>query len=233
MKEQKCQNAELSASWSDFFKQQEELDYYPKLKDFLRQERKSFTVYPPKGQVFAALKATPLDKLKVVIVGQDPYHGPGQAHGLSFSVPKACPLPPSLRNIFQEISNDLKIPMGKQGDLTKWAEQGVLLLNTLLTVRSGQPMSHQGRGWEDFTDELIKYCCLKKRGLIFLLWGKSAKDKVQRCLKMLPCEHMPTILSSAHPSPLSAHRGFLGCKHFSKTNEILIAQGSSPIDWKN
>ncbi|HMN04406.1 MAG TPA: uracil-DNA glycosylase [Flavobacteriales bacterium] len=200
--------------------------YFSALKSFLVQERASHTVYPRGRDILRALQATPFDEVRVVILGQDPYHGPGQAHGLCFSVPHGVPAPPSLQNIFKEIQRDIGpfTPFG--GDLTPWTEQGVLLLNTTLTVRAGQPASHRGHGWETFTDAAIRALSKEKEGIVFLLWGSHAQAK--QALIDTGRHH---ILKAPHPSPLSAHRGFIGCGHFSKANEILQAQGSPPINW--
>jgi uracil-DNA glycosylase len=183
-------------------------------------------VYPLNSQVFAALQLTPLDKVRVVIIGQDPYPGPNQAHGLCFSVQRGIPLPGSLQNIFKELEASLGIKRPKHGCLESWAQQGVLLLNTSLTVEAGKPASHSGWGWETFTDELVNQLGKSREGLIFLLWGSHAQKK---CATIDRKKH--TILSAPHPSPLSAHRGFLGCGHFAKVNEILKARGEAPIDW--
>ncbi len=163
-------------------------------------------------------------------MGQDPYHGPGQAHGLSFSVPKGVPLPPSLQNIFKELKDDLQVPPPPHGCLIDWAKQGVLLLNATLTVRANEPKSHYGQGWEVFTDRIVQLLCLRKDPLVFLLWGKSALDKFQHIESGKGTDHL--VLTAAHPSPLSAYSGFFGCRHFSKTNDFLKSKGKSPIDWK-
>lgn len=183
-------------------------------------------VYPPGNLIFNAFWQTPFNKVKVIILGQDPYHNPGQAHGLSFSVPPGVPLPPSLQNIFKEIADDMGGTIPPSGDLTHWAQQGVLLLNAALTVRQNEPASHAKIGWTEFTDAVITTLSEEKEGLIFLLWGKFAQDK-QRLID----ETKHTVLKAAHPSPLSAYKGFLGCRHFSRVNEILISQGHAPIQW--
>jgi uracil-DNA glycosylase len=195
----------------------------------VEQERSgSIPIYPPKELVFNAFWQIPFDKVKVLIMGQDPYHGPGQAHGLCFSVPVGVPPPPSLQNIFKEISSDLGLPIPKHGCLLKWAAQGVLLLNATLTVRQGEPLSHHGKGWERFTDAVIAALCEREDPVIFVLWGKNAQDKCKRIKGM----HSPhAVFTAAHPSPLSAHQGFMGCRHFSKINEQLENWGKSPIDW--
>ncbi|HPW67441.1 MAG TPA: uracil-DNA glycosylase, partial [Salinivirgaceae bacterium] len=183
-------------------------------------------VYPPGSRIFAAFDVTPFDNVKVVILGQDPYHGAGQAHGLCFSVPKGVQKPPSLLNICKELNTDLGIPIAKHGNLEKWAKQGVLMLNATLTVRANMAGSHQNRGWETFTNAAIEKLSGQKSGLIFILWGAYAQAKEQ-----IIDTSKHHILKAPHPSPLSVHRGFFGCKHFSKTNELLIKQGKTPIDW--
>lgn len=200
--------------------------YFADLRTFLIGERERHTVYPPGTRIFAAFNATPFDKVRVVILGQDPYHGPDQAHGLSFSVPEGVPPPPSLANIFVELQRDLGIPRSRHGDLSSWARQGVLLLNATLTVRASTAGSHQGKGWERFTDAAIRGLSERHQGLIFLLWGRFAQQKAS-----LIDADRHYILQAPHPSPLSAHKGFIGCGHFSRVNELLIAQGKPPIDW--
>ena len=199
------------------------------LRDFLFQEKQAQKIiYPPSKQIFSALNTTPLADVKVVILGQDPYHGPNQANGLSFSVQKGIALPPSLRNIFHELHTDLGIPAPRHGDLTKWAKQGVLLLNSVLTVEAGQPTSHQKQGWEAFTDEVIDVLNEQREHLVFILWGAYAQRKGQRINRD---RHL--VLTAAHPSPLAANRGgFFGCKVFSKTNQYLKQHGIEPIDWQ-
>lgn len=199
------------------------------LRDFLLQEKQqNKVIYPPRSLIFNALNTTPLNQVKVVIIGQDPYHGPNQAHGLSFSVQRGFALPPSLRNIFHELHTDLGVPIPKHGDLTHWAEQGVLLLNSVLTVEAGQPTSHQKRGWEDFTDHVIDVLNQQREHIVFILWGAYAQRKGQR---IDPNKHL--ILKAAHPSPLAANRGgFFGCKVFSKSNNYLKQNGIEPIDWQ-
>jgi uracil-DNA glycosylase len=215
--------------WQKILGHELEKDYMQSLRSFLKQEKESGQqVYPKSADVFNAFRHTPFDKVKVVLLGQDPYHGPGQAHGLSFSVQKGVAIPPSLRNMYKELATDIpgfKIP--SHGDLTAWADQGVLLLNATLTVRAHQAGSHQGKGWEHFTNHVISALSAEKEGLIFLLWGKFAQNKAQ-----LIDGSKHNLLKAAHPSPLSAHNGFLGCRHFSKTNEILLAEGQAPIDWQ-
>lgn len=220
---------ELEPSWLNILKSEFEQDYMLNLKKFLNDEKKSGQVVYPRGKdIFNAFWLTPFTRLKVVILGQDPYHGVNQAHGLSFSVKKGVPMPPSLKNIFKELQADIpnyQIP--EYGDLTAWAEQGVLLLNATLTVRANSAGSHQKSGWETFTDQVIREISEQKEGIVFLLWGKFAQAKAE-----LIDEKKHHILKAAHPSPFSAHQGFLGCKHFSKTNAILEKEGKKPIDWQ-
>lgn len=215
----------IEANWLKALKGEFDKEYFGKLKLFLEEERKQFKLFPPGSLIFNAFNLTPFDEVKVVILGQDPYHGQGQAHGLSFSVPDGVKAPPSLVNIFKEIHTDLGLPIPKTGNLTHWAQQGVLLLNATLTVRENQAGSHQNKGWELFTDAVIKTLSDQKTGLIFLLWGNYAKNKVPL---IDSSKHL--ILTAPHPSPL-ARGGFFNCKHFSKTNEYLKQQGKEPIDW--
>ena len=197
------------------------------LGDFLRSEKQAGKhIFPPGPQIFAALDTTPFDRVKVVVLGQDPYHGPGQAHGLCFSVRPGVPVPPSLLNVFTEIESDLGIPRPDHGCLTPWAQRGVLLLNSVLTVQSRMAGSHQGKGWEGFTDRVIDELNREREGLVFLLWGSYAQSKGR-----LIDTRRHRVLEAPHPSPLSAHRGFLGCRHFSKTNQYLEGAGQAPIDW--
>lgn len=197
------------------------------LAAFLRQRKAAgATLYPPGGEIFAAFDATPFEAVKVVILGQDPYHGPGQAHGLCFSVRPGVPVPPSLLNIFAEIESDLGIPRPDHGCLTPWARRGVLLLNSVLTVQAGLAGSHQGKGWEGFTDRVVDELNRGRDGLVFLLWGSQAQAKGKLIDTRRHC-----VLKAPHPSPLSAHRGFLGCRHFSKANQYLETNGGAPIDW--
>ncbi len=198
---------------------------YLSIRNFLKHEYANYTVYPNMYDIFNCFKLTPYGSVKVVILGQDPYHEVGQAQGVSFSVPKGFKLPPSLKNIYKELNSDLNVPISSNGDLTKWAKQGVLLLNTVLTVREGQPNSHKKCGWELFTDEVIKLISQKNSPVVFILWGANARAKKQ----LISSKHH--IIESAHPSPLSAHNGFFGSKPFSKTNEFLIKDGLLPIDW--
>ncbi|NBV13628.1 MAG: uracil-DNA glycosylase [Sphingobacteriia bacterium] len=218
---------DLPDGWLNLIGKEFALPYFAQLKDFLLSEKEAgYTIYPSGSLIFQALKLTPPEKVKVVIIGQDPYHGPGQAHGLCFSVPNGVPIPPSLRNIFKELHQDINLPYPSHGNLESWASQGVLLLNATLTVRANQPGTHQNKGWETFTDSIISNLSTQFSNLVFLLWGSYAQAKSQL---ISPEKHL--ILKAPHPSPLSAHRGFLGCKHFSKTNEWLIAKGKTPIIW--
>ena len=201
-------------------------EYYQSLRLFLRREYATQTIYPEMHDIFNALKYTSFSDVKVVIIGQDPYHGPRQAHGLCFSVQEGVEPPPSLKNMFKELSTDVGKPTPPNGDLTAWAKQGVLLLNTVLTVRQGQPTSHQGQGWEQFTDRVIAELNHKQTPVVFLLWGAHAQRKAQ--LITNPIHYK---LATVHPSPLSAHRGFFGCRHFSKTNALLVKHGMHPIEW--
>ena len=200
---------------------------YQNIRKFLITEYSTRTVYPPMDKIFTAFKLTPYENVKAVILGQDPYHEEGQAHGLSFSVPEGTPLPPSLKNIYKELKSDLGIDNGNNGDLTKWAKQGVLLLNTTLTVRQGQANSHVKCGWTEFTNEVVKRLSHRDKPMVFILWGGNARAK-----KQLINNKNHLILESVHPSPLSCFNGFFGCKHFSKTNDFLIKTGQTPIDWK-
>lgn len=216
----------IEESWKEMLQHEFETDYFAGIKSFLVEEKRAYTVYPAGPDIFAAFNCTPFNDVKVVILGQDPYHGPGQAHGLCFSVPPGVSLPPSLLNIFKELKTDLNIPMPVNGNLEKWAKQGVLLLNATLTVRANIAGSHQNKGWEIFTDAVIRLLSEKKEGLVFLLWGNYAQAK-----QNLIDGHKHYILKAAHPSPLSAFRGFFGCRHFSETNRLLIMQGKPPINW--
>ncbi|QDK98063.1 uracil-DNA glycosylase [Acinetobacter tandoii] len=225
----KLDKVQLDASWkyglSDFLLSPQ----MDELRDFLVSEKQAQKeIYPPSSLIFNAFNTTPLEQVKVVILGQDPYHGPNQAHGLSFSVQKGIALPPSLRNIFHELHADIGVEIPRHGDLTHWAEQGVLLLNSVLTVEAGQPTSHQKRGWENFTDHVIDVLNEQREHIVFILWGAYAQRKGQR---IDPNKHL--ILKAAHPSPLAANRGgFFGCKVFSKTNNYLKHNGIEPIDWQ-
>lgn len=220
-------SVKIDPSWFEVLRPQFEAPYFAQLKEFLVAERQQYTCYPPGGKIFNAFDSTPFDKVKVVILGQDPYHEPGQAMGLCFSVPNGIQVPPSLVNIITEINADLGTQIPKtNGDLSGWAEQGVLLLNATLTVRAHQAGSHQHRGWETFTDAAIQALSLQRSGIVFLLWGSYAIAK-----KVLIDTTKHHVLTAPHPSPLSAYRGFFGCHHFSQTNNILAAQGEQPIDW--
>ncbi|MDQ3189977.1 MAG: uracil-DNA glycosylase [Bacteroidota bacterium] len=217
----------IEQNWREILKNEFTCDYFIKLMQFLEQEINKNQVYPPTDQIFTAFNKTPYGKVKVVIIGQDPYHGEGQAHGLCFSVADGIKPPPSLVNIYKELKNDLGLSIPTTGDLSYWAEQGVLLLNTTLTVKAQNAGSHQKRGWETFTDAVIRIISEKKEGLVFILWGKHAQSKEAL---IDPGKHY--VLKAAHPSPLSAYNGFWGCKHFSKTNEFLKKSGLKEIDWR-
>jgi uracil-DNA glycosylase len=220
-------NPVIEESWKEVLWDEFQAPYFRGLKEFLVEERKLQTVYPPGNLIFNAFRHTPFDRVKAVILGQDPYHGKGQANGLCFSVPPGIPQPPSLVNIFKELNADLEIPVPRHGNLENWADQGVLLLNATLTVRAGQAGSHQNRGWENFTNAVIKKISLQRKGVVFLLWGRSAQVK-----EALVDGQKHLVLKAAHPSPFSAHSGFFGCKHFSRTNEYLMKQGKDPINWE-
>lgn len=218
---------QLEASWLRRLQSEFDQEYMKDLKRFLLEEKQAGkTVYPPGDKMFNALDSTTFDNVKVVILGQDPYHGPGQAHGLSFSVPPGVKVPPSLKNIFKEINDDLGLPIPEHGCLQSWAEQGVLLLNATLSVVQGAAGSHQKKGWERFTDRVIHCLSEERDGLVFMLWGSYAQKKGAF---IDPRKHC--VLKSVHPSPLSAHRGFLGCRHFSQANQYLKDRGERPIDW--
>ena len=219
-------NPKIEPSWKKILMPAFQTPTFFALKQFLLEEKEKALVFPPNNLIFNAFKLTPFDKVKVVLLGQDPYHGIGQAHGLCFSVPDGIPFPKSLINIFKELSNDIGCSMPKSGNLEFWAKQGVLLLNATLTVRAHEAGSHQNKGWEEFTDFVIKSISDKKQGVVFLLWGKYAQNK-----EHLIDTNKHYVLKTVHPSPLSATRGFFGCKHFSKTNEILIKQNLEPIIW--
>jgi len=220
-------NPEIEESWKGELAEEFSSAYFSDLKTFLINEKKSQKIYPPGNKIFSAFNHTPFEKVKVVIIGQDPYHGDGQAHGLCFSVPDGIKPPPSLVNIFKEINADLGLPVPVSGNLEKWADQGVLLLNATLTVCANQPGSHQNRGWENFTDTVIKKLSEKRENLVFILWGRYAQNK-----ETLIDKSKHFILKAAHPSPFSAYNGFFGCKHFSKTNEYLRSRGIEEIDWR-
>lgn len=216
----------LGNDWDALLKEETEQPYMEELRCFLREEYQKDTIYPPKRDMFRALALTPYHAVKVVIIGQDPYHGTGQAMGMSFSVRDGIPLPPSLRNIYQEIETTTGRKQPQSGDLTRWAVQGVLLLNAVLTVRAGRAASHRGHGWERFTDRIIELLNNREEPIVFLLWGADARKK-----KLLITGPQHTVLEAAHPSPLSAHHGFFGCNHFNRANEILIKNGQTPIEW--
>lgn len=216
----------LHNDWQDILKDEWEKDYYLQLREFLKKEYENETIYPHMDDIYNALHYTPFSKVKVVIIGQDPYHGPNQAHGLSFSVQKGVPLPPSLKNIFKELESDLHIPMPDHGNLTNWAKQGVLLLNDVLTVRQGAAHSHRKQGWEHLTNKIIQSLNEKDTPVVYLLWGKAAQNK-----EKLIDTTKHKMIKSVHPSPLSAYRGFFGSKPFSKTNDLLKATGQEEINW--
>jgi uracil-DNA glycosylase len=218
---------QLEASWRDRLAPELASPPMRALSAFLRAEKAAGKrIYPPGPDIFAALDAVPFDRVKVVVLGQDPYHGPGQAHGLSFSVPPGVDVPPSLQNIFKELERDLGLKRPAHGDLRAWARQGVLLLNSVLTVEAGLPGSHQGRGWEAFTDRIVALLDAEREGLVFMLWGSYAQAKGRIIDARRHC-----VLRAPHPSPLSAHRGFIGCGHFSAANRWLQGRGLGPIDW--
>lgn len=222
----------IEPSWDKVLKKEYAMPYFTKLGELVQEERKSGkNIFPPKGLVFNAFQKTPYDKVKVVIMGQDPYHGAGQAHGLSFSVQKDVRFPPSLQNIFKELASDLGIIPPAHGSLEAWAEQGVLLLNAILTVQEGKPLAHQKMGWEQFTDAAVRVLAEREDPVIFLLWGRNAIQKFTNVAELKAGSHH-YILTAPHPSPFSAHSGFFGCKHFSKANAILQALGKAPIDWQ-
>lgn len=219
-------NVKIEPSWHERLKGEWSKEYFANLTNFVREEYRTKTIFPPGGKIFAAFDACPFDDVKVVILGQDPYHDVGQANGLCFSVSPGIPMPPSLVNIFKEIRDDLGKPIPENGDLSRWANQGVLLLNATLTVEAHKAGSHQNRGWEQFTDEVIMRLAQDRSGLVFMLWGSYA---IKKGAFIDRNRHL--VLTSPHPSPLSAYRGFLGNKHFSKANEYLRQQGKEEIDW--
>jgi uracil-DNA glycosylase len=216
----------IEESWQYALKDEFTASYFSDLRDFLKEEKQSKVIYPSGSRIFAAFNFTPLTAVKVVILGQDPYHGRGQAHGLCFSVPEGIKPPPSLMNIYKELHSDLGIPIPATGNLERWTKQGVLLLNATLTVRAGEAGSHQGKGWEIFTDQVIRTISDLRAGVVFLLWGNYAQAK-----ESLIDQTKHFVLKAPHPSPFSANRGFFGCRHFSKTNEILKEIGFEEIDW--
>ena len=217
----------LKNDWKNYLEEEFNKDYYRRIRRFLIQEYRSKTIYPDMYDIFNALHFTPYKDVKVVILGQDPYHGPNQAHGLSFSVKPEVKIPPSLANIYRELQNDLGCYIPNHGYLKKWADQGVLLLNAVLTVRAGQANSHRSIGWENFTDRVIEVLNQRTDPVVFILWGRNAQSKSR-----LITNNRHLIIKSAHPSPLSAHRGFFGSKPFSRTNDFLKSMGKSPIDWQ-
>jgi uracil-DNA glycosylase len=216
-----------TTDWNPLLRSEFDEPYWSELQQFVAEERRRGPVFPPADDVFAALHLTPYADVKVVILGQDPYHGAGQAHGLCFSVRRGVPIPPSLRNVYQELRDDLGVTTPSHGNLERWARQGVLLLNTTLTVRSGQAASHQGKGWERFTDRVISTVNDKHERVVFLLWGAASRKK-----RALVDVTRHTVIESAHPSPLSAHNGFFGSRPFSRTNDALREAGRDPIDWQ-
>lgn len=221
-------DVKIDESWKEVLKQEFNKPYFLQIATFLKAEKLSGkTIYPPGGLIFNAFNTTPFENVKVVLLGQDPYHGPGQAHGLSFSVQNGVPPPPSLVNIYKELQSDIGMPIPSHGNLTHWAEQGVLLLNASLTVRANEPMSHARIGWAEFTDSVITKVSSQKEKVVFLLWGKFAQEK-----QSLVDATKHLVLKAAHPSPFSADKGFFGCRHFSKTNEWLVKNGIDPIDWR-
>ncbi|MCX7743414.1 MAG: uracil-DNA glycosylase [Flavobacteriales bacterium] len=218
---------QIHDTWYQVLKNEFEKPYFLKLKDFLTSEKSQYVIYPPGPLIFNAFNSTPFDQVKIVLIGQDPYHGAGQAEGLSFSVPRGIKPPPSLVNIYKELKDDLGLEPPRHGHLGAWAHQGVLLLNAVLTVRAGQPGSHRAKGWELFTDQVIRSLSELREHLVFFLWGKYAHDKAA-----LINESKHLVLKAAHPSPYSAASGFFGCKHFSKANAYLVEHGIQPINWK-
>ena len=216
----------IAEDWKEILHEEFEKPYFDELVGFVKQEYASGVIYPEGRNIFRAFDKCPLDKLKVVIIGQDPYHGPGQANGLCFSVGAGVPFPPSLRNIFQEVHDDIGTPIPPSGELDRWAEQGVLLLNAVLTVRAHEAASHAGRGWERFTDAVVKAIAERKEGVVYMLWGSYAQKKGS-----IADPKRNLILRAVHPSPLSAYRGFFGCKHFSSANAYLQSIGKEPIVW--
>lgn len=219
-------DVKIADSWKERLMPEFSKDYFTNLVGFVKREYATTTVYPKGSNIFRSFDECPFEDVKVVIIGQDPYHGPGQANGLCFSVNDGVPFPPSLQNIFKEISDDIGRPMPSSGNLDRWAKQGVLLLNSVLTVRAGLAASHQSKGWEQFTDAVVAKISGEKEGVVYLLWGAYAQRKgavVDRTRNL--------VLETVHPSPLSAHRGFFGCRHFSKANEYLVSQGKTPVEW--
>lgn len=219
-------NVKIENSWKQLLEEEFSHPYFKELVTFVKNAYQANTIYPRGEHIFRAFDLCPVDQVKVIILGQDPYHGPGQAHGLSFSVPEGVSFPPSLLNIFKELKNDLNVPLPSHGNLEKWAKQGVLLLNATLTVEAHKAGSHQQKGWENFTDAVVKKLAHQKGHLVFMLWGAYAQKKAGM---ISDTQHLK--LHAPHPSPLSAHRGFFGCRHFSKTNDYLVKNGQEPIKW--
>lgn len=216
----------IASDWKELLREEFDKPYFETLTHFVREEYAAHRIYPRGSNIFRAFDKCPFEQLKVVIIGQDPYHGPGQANGLCFSVGDGVPFPPSLRNIFQEVASDTGTPIPTSGNLDRWAEQGVLLLNAVLTVREHEAASHAGRGWEQFTDAVVRAIASRKEGIVYLLWGSYAQKKGAIADPTRNC-----ILKAVHPSPLSVYRGFFGCRHFSRANEYLLSQGKTPINW--
>lgn len=216
----------IASDWKELLREEFDKPYFEELVQFVREEYATHRIYPRGSNIFRAFNKCPFEQLKVVIIGQDPYHGPGQANGLCFSVGDGVPFPPSLRNIFQEVASDIGTPIPASGNLDRWAEQGVLLLNAVLTVREHEAASHAGRGWEQFTDAVVRAIATRKEGIVYLLWGSYAQRKGAIADPTRNC-----ILKAVHPSPLSVYRGFFGCRHFSRANEYLLSQGKTPINW--
>ncbi len=219
-------DVKIAPDWKALLEEEFSKPYFEELTRFVKEEYATRRIYPRGSNIFRAFDKCPLDKLKVVIIGQDPYHGPGQAHGLCFSVDEGVPHPPSLQNIFKEVASDIGTPIPSSGNLDRWAEQGVLLLNSVLTVREHEAASHAGKGWEQFTDAVVRRIAQEKQGVVYLLWGSYAQRKGAMVDPQRNC-----ILKAVHPSPLSAYRGFLGCKHFSQANDYLLSPGQTPINW--
>ena len=216
----------IAADWKELLAEEFEKPYFKALTDFVREEYAAGTVFPKGKNIFRAFDKCPFDKLKVVIIGQDPYHGEGQANGLCFSVGEGVPFPPSLQNIFKEVNSDTGAPIPQSGELDRWAEQGVLMLNAVLTVRAHQAASHAGKGWEQFTDAVVRAIAERKSGVVYMLWGSYAQKK-----GAMVNTSRNLVLKAVHPSPLSVYRGFFGSRHFSKANDYLVGQGKSPIEW--
>ena len=219
-------DVKIAEDWKELLAPEFEKPYFAELVDFIREEYATRRVYPRGSNIFRAFDRCPFERLKVVIIGQDPYHGPGQANGLCFSVNDGVRFPPSLQNIFQEVYNDTGAPIPTTGNLDRWAEQGVLLLNAVLTVRAHEAASHAGRGWETFTDAVVRTIAEQKQGIVYMLWGSYAQRKVALADPARNC-----ILKSVHPSPLSVYRGFYGCRHFSRANDYLVSVGKEPVEW--